>query len=473
MTACNTPEEAQSPTMKITSPPTETATVSPTSTATPLPTLEPLPTPDTIGILAEVIERCEEIGFLDVLLPDEAIHPVIALKKIMYDDSADWELLEMPHQAQQSSSINSLLCVRERRTRDGTYSDGSAAFRLTWDIALVGWPDGVIYGAERLRGGSPPISKSGSGDRYGAEPDFAFLSWLGSTFEDLAFFAVGGGLDFDISPDGHYLTNATGSKFARIRSTTDQSDSRTIGTDYDHFIVSIAFSPSGLTVATGHRDADIGLWDVETGEKLMTFSGHSGSVTSIAFSPNGQLFASLSEDNTIKVWSIGTGEEFLSMSGRGGGMAFSSDGSILASAGLDDVVRVTALDTGDELFVIDGSRDFAKSIAISPDDQLFATGGGDNVVRLWSLTDGMEILSMRGHLKSVNSVGFSPNGELLASGSSDNTVRIWDIASGELVSTLLGHTGRVFEVMFLPDGHALASKGSDGTIRFWRLEAGN
>ena len=58
------------------------------------------------------------------------------------------------------------------------YSDGSVGYRLVWDVALAGWPDGKVYGNEWINGELPPKTKPSSGDRYSRDLDQLFLVWL-------------------------------------------------------------------------------------------------------------------------------------------------------------------------------------------------------------------------------------------------------------------------------------------------------
>jgi tRNA A-37 threonylcarbamoyl transferase component Bud32 len=62
----------------------------------------------------------------------------------------------------------------------------------------------------------------------------------------------------------------------------------------------VAFQPaSGLALA-GHGDGTVTVWDVATGEKLLTDRKHAGNVTGLAISADGR--AALSGGNDAKVW---------------------------------------------------------------------------------------------------------------------------------------------------------------------------
>jgi WD40 repeat protein len=53
------------------------------------------------------------------------------------------------------------------------------------------------------------------------------------------------------------------------------------------WVHSVAFSPDGNHVLSGHSIGAMKLWDATTGTLVKTFEGHRGEVSSVAFSPGG------------------------------------------------------------------------------------------------------------------------------------------------------------------------------------------
>ena len=280
------------------------------------------------------------------------------------------------------------------------------------------------------------------------------------------------------SPDG--LTLASGNSISRRDGATVRLWDVATGTvkhtlgGHRYDVRSVVFSPDGATLASGSDDTTIRLWDVATGTVKYTLTGHTGDVNSVVFSPDGATLASESLDGTIRLWDVATGTVKYTLGGDWydvRSVAFSPDGLTLAS-GNDDTVRLRDVATGTVKHTLRGHTGSVWSVAFSPDGLTLASRSSDDTIRLWDVATGTVKHTLRGHTGSVWSVAFSPDGLTLASGSSDDTIRLWDVATGTVKHTLRGHTGSVWSVAFSPDGLTLASGSSDDTIRLWDVETG-
>ena len=255
-----------------------------------------------------------------------------------------------------------------------------------------------------------------------------------------------------------------------------------IGTSTSHLgiygaVSALSFRPDGKTLASGHSDGNIRIWDANTDELLQTFMGHASGVGNVSFHPAGKTLASSGRlDGTIRIWDADTGELLHTLIGHTGwihNFSFRPDGKTLASASRDGTIRIWDVDTGELLHTLTGHRAPVVSVSFSPDGQILASAGEDATVRIWDTTAGVFLRTLTRHTGWVESVSFSPDGRTLASGSRDAMVRIWDADTGELLHTLTGHTGYVSSVAFRPDGQLLASGSADNSIRFWDATTGD
>jgi len=114
-------------------------------------------------------------------------------------------------------------------------------------------------------------------------------------------------------------------------------------------VFDVSFSPDGRRIATAGGDG-AKVWDVASGQVLLTLSGHTGGVRNSVFSPDGTRLATASSDGTTKVWDVslasGRQEQPLTLYGHSGIISraiFSPDGKRLVTASADGTARVYAL----------------------------------------------------------------------------------------------------------------------------------
>ena len=239
-----------------------------------------------------------------------------------------------------------------------------------------------------------------------------------------------------------------------------------------------AFSPDDTRIAVGGGNATnlgtVALWDAEAGRKL-DLVGHTNVVLTVAFSPNGQRLGSASHDHTARIWNVVTGEQLLSFSGhrdRVNGIAFHPDGKRVATGSHDKTVKIWDLMTGRELLTLSGHAYSVTSVAFSPDGKRLASASipkddAAGEVKIWDPATGKQLLALAGFEGGCYSVAFSPDGRMLAAAGEDRSVHIWDPENGRQLLVLRGHDGAIMRVAFSADSRLIASASQDWTVRVW------
>lgn len=95
------------------------------------------------------------------------------------------------------------------------------------------------------------------------------------------------------------------------------SRKKTVGTHTSYMSCCI-FPNSDQQILTGSGDSTCALWDVESGQLLQSFHGHTGDVMSIDLAPNetGNTFVSGSCDKMAFIWDMRSGHVVQSFEGH-------------------------------------------------------------------------------------------------------------------------------------------------------------
>lgn len=256
---------------------------------------------------------------------------------------------------------------------------------------------------------------------------------------------------------------------------------------HDDRVTEAIYTSDGALVLTTSDDRTIKLYSALNGDLLQTFGGSTDRVTSVAFSPDDALFVAGVADGSLTLRNRLTGDivrQFTGHTAAVNSVAFSPDGSRIVSGGDDRRAIVWETFTGQMVADLTGHAFGVTSVAFSPTDAtLVLTGSVDQTARLWDVISGSPLVSFEpqtnnegalisGHANSVTSVAFSPDGSRVLTGSDDRTAKLWSAASGAELLTISGHSDRVASVAFSPDGATIATGSADASARTWDAASG-
>ena len=184
----------------------------------------------------------------------------------------------------------------------------------------------------------------------------------------------------------------------------------------------MSFSGDGKTLASGSDDKTIKLWNVGSSD----------------IDAPSQSSGADSEDKTTKLYYVNkTGAEILTFTGHTDSVtsvSFSSDGKTLASGSYDKTIKLWSLETIAEIRTLSGHTEAVSSVSFSSNGKTLVSSSGDKTIKLWNVETIAEILTLSGHTSYVTSMSFSDDGKTLASGSGDKTIKLWDVDLDSLMA---------------------------------------
>ncbi|KAG8531013.1 uncharacterized protein KY384_004370 [Bacidia gigantensis] len=217
-------------------------------------------------------------------------------------------------------------------------------------------------------------------------------------------------------------------------------------------------------ILTGSDDANINVYDTQTGALRAKLEGHEGGVWALQY--EGNVLVSGSTDRSVRVWDIERGICTHTFQGH------------------TSTVRCLQI-----LLPPPDGRGMDGRPVLLPKTPLVITGSRDSHLRVWKLPKpGDEhhhqagpaqdestecpfyVRTLTGHHHSVRAI--AAYGDTLVSGSYDCSVRVWRISTGETMHRLQGHSQKVYSVVLDTKRNRCISGSMDNVVKVWSLETG-
>ncbi|XP_067288178.1 kinesin-like protein KIF21B isoform X1 [Pseudorasbora parva] len=166
---------------------------------------------------------------------------------------------------------------------------------------------------------------------------------------------------------------------------------------------------------TGSKDRTCKMWNLVTGQEIVTLRGHPNNVVSVKYCSNSSLVFTVST-SYIKVWDIRDSAKCV--------RTFTSSGQVVSGDACAGTTTRTITTAQGEYQI--------NQIALNPSGSVLYAAAG-NTVRTWDLNRMQATGKLTGHIGSVMclTVGYSGGGkDQVITGSKDHYVKIFDIAEG-------------------------------------------
>jgi WD40 repeat protein len=237
----------------------------------------------------------------------------------------------------------------------------------------------------------------------------------------------------------------------------------------------VVFSPDGYWIVGADLNCQIHCWEVATGQRIHTLTGHTSQISEVNFSESGEIVSTCLDQ--IRLWHPETGAclRTIVLNQEGSRVAdyrppTLKHPELLATGSDNGVIKLWNISTGECMMNALGRSAKMLTLAVHPTiANQVATGDSNGKIYLWNFTASSETPTiLKGHHGLILSLAYSPSGRWLASGSHDRSIKIWDTFTGQCVQTLYGHTDHIAQLAFLTE-QRLLSGSYDLTLREWDL----
>jgi WD40 repeat protein len=255
-----------------------------------------------------------------------------------------------------------------------------------------------------------------------------------------------------ISPNGQRVLSGGADRTVRLWDVNGGPPLKVLREPKMEIVRCVAFLPDGrraLTAGGGvirddeeedGSDFQIRLWDLETGNVVRRFQGHTKNVYALALSGDGRSLLTGSDDTTVRLWDVEQGREVWAFRGHSGGVwcvALTPDGQRAMSGDDQGEVRVWNTATRDGTSLPPHRLD-VLAVALSPDGRYGLTGAVGRLMRRWDLEKPLQV-GQFAHPTGVASLAFLSDGKHVASASG------WRIQQGFLIHANADYRIRLFD----------------------------
>jgi len=221
---------------------------------------------------------------------------------------------------------------------------------------------------------------------------------------------------------------------------------------------------TGSRLITVSYDKTAKVWDVDTGEELFCYEGHSGLLRVVVCHPSEPIVASAGDDRQIHVWKSEDGTLLQCLKHHTDvvfGLSFSPKGERLCSGSFDDTGKIFLWEEGyveatfgndytKQIYASEFTRD-GRFVGMCGESRI--NGVQSHVITLWKVPD-IQSYSLADH-------------ERMKTGRLDE-----DILELKCVGYLMGHLKQIYCCQFNPEARSATAVTAslDKTIKVWDFE---
>jgi len=243
------------------------------------------------------------------------------------------------------------------------------------------------------------------------------------------------------------------------------------GVGHQDWLSDAQFDLTGSFVATSSGDTSIKLWDMESGQCVTTFQGHSQSVWNVSWHHTSSFIATSSMDQTVKIWDLSSERCRTTLRGHHDSVnrcSFVPFGNILITCSADKTVSMWDARTKLCAHTFYGHQHSINDVQFTQMGDTIVSCDSFGFVKMWDTRTISCMATYNCGPHSANCVTIEPSGHVMAIASDDTTAKLIDIGSSNIISLGGGgNTDSVNSCVFDNSASFLLCASGDGNVRMW------
>lgn len=216
---------------------------------------------------------------------------------------------------------------------------------------------------------------------------------------------------WSLSSHGKFAIGASGEDLSCWNATTGELVWTAVAPDW---ITALAIDQQGRSIATGHDNGTVMVWDINQGVCRGVIGTSEHSISSVSFHPDGTTLAAADESCGISIWAI----EHLEIEPR----------------------RLI------------GHKGRVVSLLWDPATGYLLSAAWDTTVRVWDVVGARPVILLNDHSGHVTALAISPDGKTLTSTDSSPSWRTWSMESWRCQGGARYLPGEARHLAYSPDG---------------------
>jgi hypothetical protein len=242
-------------------------------------------------------------------------------------------------------------------------------------------------------------------------------------------------------------------------------------------VTGLAASPwAPLLAVAGQKQ--VLLYHADTLKLLGVLPFPEGQPVDLKFSRNGKMLLAAggigAKSGRAVVWDVVTGQKVMTVGDDYDTVLAADlrpDLSQVALGGPSRLVKVWSTKSNSLQHRLKKHTDWVTAVAFSPNGQILATADRNGGISLWDPDSAQELFTLAGHKSAVTALSWRADSKLLASASEEGAVKLWDAQEGRQAKTWTAGGAGLLDVSYALDGR-LVTCGRDNHITLWDAKGG-